>query len=66
VIEPLLHYCDATAAQRLYERAAEAAGLERARAVAAMHAEGMSYADIAALVKLSRSRVQQLVEQGRS
>lgn len=51
-----------------YERAAAAvtaAADERAAAAAEMHDAGLSYADIAALVGLTRARVQQLVERAR-
>lgn len=48
-----------------YERASAAqtaAAAERAAAAAEMHDAGLSYADIAALVGLTRGRVQQLVD----
>lgn len=57
-------YTKATKLEAKYRRAADDAASERARALAQMHAEGMSYGAIAEATGLSRSRVQQLVERG--
>lgn len=64
--DPLTAYLEATGREaRLRIEADKAAG-ERAKSLAKMHRSGMSYAQIAADVRLSRSRVQQLVERNRS
>lgn len=61
----LAWYAHLTSRQALLTAAAaEVAGM-RARLVAGLHAEGQSYAAIAATTGLTRGRVQQLVERGR-
>jgi transcriptional regulator with XRE-family HTH domain len=54
-----------TAQQELCQQAADAMTAPRAAILAQMSAAGMSYAQIASTVGLSRARVQQLVEMGR-
>lgn len=59
-------YRKATAKEERLRKAAEQAALERALAVVDMHQSNMSYAQIADVTGLSRSRIQQLVEKARS
>lgn len=64
--DPTQLYRRATRSQAVHAAAARDLSRLRARAVAQLHDEGMSYAQIADhLGGLSRARVQQLVEQGR-
>lgn len=57
----LLQYRRATAREARLRKQANEAAADRARNIAAMHTAGMSFAEIAEAVGLSRSRVQQLV-----
>lgn len=60
----LTKYQRATEREARLRVRADQAALERATAVAEIHAYGLSYAEIADNTGLSRSRVQQLVERG--
>lgn len=50
---------------RIYRSAAGVIARERARNIAAMSADGMSYAEIAQALGITRARAQQLVGAGR-
>jgi hypothetical protein len=63
--DPLDRYARATEEQSRYEDAAQQAGQVRALAALAIHELGASYATIAHVTGLTRSRAQQLVESGR-
>ena len=63
--DPLDRYARATEEQARYEHAAKRAGQIRALAALAIHELGASYATIAHVTGLTRSRAQQLVEVGR-
>lgn len=63
--DPLDRYARATEEQTRYENAAQQAGRLRALAALAIHELGASYATIAHVTGLTRSRAQQLVEAGR-
>ncbi|HKA13344.1 MAG TPA: hypothetical protein VKI99_23040 [Candidatus Dormibacteraeota bacterium] len=63
--DPLDRYARATEEQTRYENAAQQAGRLRALAALAIHELGASYATIAHVTGLTRSRAQQLVETGR-
>jgi len=63
--DPLDRYARATEEQSRYEVAAQRAGKIRALAALAIHELGASYATIAHVTGLTRSRAQQLVEAGR-
>lgn len=65
--DPMELYARASAEQALLEAAARLATGHKARALALLHREGLSYAQIAELpwVAETRSGVQKLVEQGR-
>ena len=63
--DPLDRYARATEEQTRYENAAQQAGRLRALAALAIHDLGASYATIAHVTGLTRSRAQQLVETGR-
>ncbi len=54
-----------TDAERAAQASLERIAMDRARLVAALHADGLSYAEIGRLLVLSRARVQQLVEKAR-
>ncbi len=63
--DPLDRYARATEEQTRHEDAAQQAGQVRALAALAIHELGASYATIAHVTGLTRSRAQQLVEAGR-
>lgn len=64
--DPLERYHRAGAAEALHSAAAHRFALERARALAAMKAGGMSYRQIADVTLIgTRGRAQQLVEKAR-
>ena len=63
--DPLDRYARATEEQTRCENAAQHAGQVRALAALAIHELGASYATIAHVTGLTRSRAQQLVEAGR-
>jgi DNA-directed RNA polymerase specialized sigma24 family protein len=63
--DPSAMFARASAMEALYRAAANRAADYRARACARMSMDGLSYAQIAKLTGLTRSRVQQLVERGR-
>lgn len=65
IADPLDRYARATEEQGRYEQAAKRAGQIRALAALAIHELGASYATIAHVTGLTRSRAQQLVEAGR-
>lgn len=58
-------YLEATADEASWRRKADEAAGRRMEAIARMRGSGMSYGQIAKLVGLSRSRVQQLVNRSR-
>jgi hypothetical protein len=60
--DPLARYDALTRAQGVYEALAKRIAAERARAVAEMHAAGLSYGRIAETIGFTRARAQQLVE----
>jgi hypothetical protein len=60
--DPLTRYAALTRAQAVHEAVVKRVGAERARAVADMHAAGLSYARIAEVIGFTRARAQQLVE----
>lgn len=62
----MVAYVRACVAQEDAEEAASRAADERAKIVCTWHDEGFSYAQLARMLTLSRSRVQQLVERGRT
>lgn len=64
--DPLVLFARASALQAMYRAAANRAADYRARAIAQLHAGGLSYAQIADRTALTRPRVQKLVERGRA
>lgn len=66
VLDPLERYHRASADQELHSAVVTRLSEIRASAVAELHRSGSSYAQIASTTGLTRARVQQLVEAGRS
>jgi hypothetical protein len=62
--DPLVRYDVLTRAQEMYDAVVMRVAAERARAVADMHATGLSYGRIAEVIGFTRARAQQLVERG--
>jgi hypothetical protein len=60
--DPLVRYDVLTRAQEMYDAVVMRVAAERARAVADMHATGLSYGRIAEVIGFTRARAQQLVE----
>lgn len=60
--DPLVRYDVLTRAQQMYDAVVMRVAAERARAVADMHATGLSYGRIAEVIGFTRARAQQLVE----
>lgn len=58
---PITEYKRASKEEARLRRLADAYASERSAVLAEMHRSGMSYGQIAKLIGLSRSRVQQLV-----
>ena len=65
VTDLITKYRRATGREARLRIEADQAAAERSRTLAALHALGLSYAQIADDTGLSRARVQQLVERGR-
>lgn len=64
--DPLARYGALTSRQATFQAVVDLLAAERARVVAEMNSEGMSYRKLAPLLGMSAARVQQLTEAARA